>query len=259
MNQRHPNADPVRGSLIWAAQTNAAASTIWIVYDLLHQPGGHLERIRKELHAARKSSPSTADRLPPFEMIPHLLSCINETLRLRVTGAWLRYAAEPLYLAPTDGSDVFGLVCPPGFVVASPFGIARNEEVYPDAERWDPDRYSRPPFAEGGRSDVLPLDGLRSPPISSTASLFGAWGLGNTQCPGRNLAYRMMATAVALLVEGYDVALVEDPAGRGRGKKDSMDVAAAGVQRFLSRLVVDIRPRPSGDRPGEGAGVGKDD
>lgn len=225
-------------SLIWAAQTNAAASTIWIVYDLLHHPG-HLERIRTELQAARKSSPETADRLPPFESIPHLLSCINETLRLRVTGAWLRYAAEPLYVSGPDG---VGLVCPPGFIVASPSGIAHDEAVYPDADRWDPDRYSRPPFAPGGAKS-LPLDGMRSPSISTNTSLFGAWGLGNTQCPGRHLAYRMMASAVALLVERYDFDFPDGRRGQPLGQKDSMDVAAAGVQRFLARLEVDIRPR----------------
>lgn len=153
-----------------------------------------------------------------------LTRCVNETLRMRATGAWIRLTTEPFALAD-------GHACPPGFIVASPTPISSDPHVYPDPQVWEPKRYLRSPFGPGD----IALDSRTCLP---SPSRFPAWGVGHAHCPGQHLAYKMISIALLTFFHHFDVRLVP-----GSTTPVFQDVAAAGLQRLKSALEIQVRKR----------------
>ncbi|PLW27892.1 hypothetical protein PCASD_22237 [Puccinia coronata f. sp. avenae] len=242
---------------VWAAQTNAAAATIGLVHDiLLHDQSqahmeaseqnpcaSHADKIRRECASAlRKENSSCA---PFFADMPHLARCLNETLRLRGTGAMVRLAEKAFHLPP-QAHQTQRIICPPGFIVLSPMSISLNPDTYPNPTRWDPDRYQRAPFISplsGSEKDparCIPIDEkYLIPPTTPTSPYFASWSLGQGHCPGKHLAYKMISMTVARFFEKFEVRPVHEQFE----KANFEDVAAAGVQRLKSSFPVLIRKR----------------
>ncbi|POW22434.1 hypothetical protein PSHT_01361 [Puccinia striiformis] len=244
---------------VWAAQTNSAAATIGVVHDiLLHDQSqalsvddderspsfSHVDQIRKECHSALLKENSS--RAPFFADMPHLAHCLNETLRLRATGAWVRLAEKPFHLS-SQGTQSPGVICPPGFIVLSPMPVSLNPSTYPNPDRWDPHRYDRGPFTHappGSKEDSarrqIPIDKkYLIPPTTPSNPYFASWGLGQGHCPGKHLAYKMISMTVARFFDKFEV----HPVNEQYENATFEDVAVAGVQRLKNEFTVLIRKR----------------
>ncbi|POW01965.1 hypothetical protein PSTT_12118 [Puccinia striiformis] len=243
---------------VWAAQTNSAAATIGVVHDiLLHDQSqalsvdderspsfSHVDQIRRECHSALLKENSS--RAPFFADMPHLAHCLNETLRLRATGAWVRLAEKPFHLS-SQGTQSPGVICPPGFIVLSPMPVSLNPSTYPNPDRWDPHRYDRGPFTHappGSKEDSarrqIPIDKkYLIPPTTPSNPYFASWGLGQGHCPGKHLAYKMISMTVARFFDKFEV----HPVNEHYENATFEDVAVAGVQRLKNEFTVLIRKR----------------
>ncbi|KAI8451558.1 cytochrome P450 [Phakopsora pachyrhizi] len=247
---------------VWAAQTNTAATTVGVVHDILYHDHinsesegdgrlSNVEIIRREYLRAQKSNPS--QYIVPYDKIPHLMHCINETIRLRATGAWIRLAKKPFELPPRPEKNITSVICPKGFIILSPMSISLNSKVYPDPNDWKPERYENQPFyysqselsgQEGSSSDqkYLQLNQKYFTPSSSPHSpLFASWGVGQGHCPGKHLAYKMITLTVAKFFEKFDFRF--PPESERKMEPHFQDVAAAGVQRLKNCFQVQIQRR----------------
>ncbi|KAA1095302.1 hypothetical protein PGTUg99_018269 [Puccinia graminis f. sp. tritici] len=177
--------------------------------------------------------------------MPHLAHCLNETLRLRATGAWVRLADKSFHLSP-QGNQTSGVICPPGFIVLSPMPVSLNPSTYPNPSRWDPYRYERAPFISspsGSNKDAarhIPIDKqYLVPPTTPSSPYFASWGLGQGHCPGKHLAYKMISMTVARFFDKFEVR----PTKEYFENANFEDVAVAGVQRLKNEFTVLIRKR----------------
>ncbi|WAQ88888.1 hypothetical protein PtA15_10A309 [Puccinia triticina] len=239
---------------VWAAQTNSAAATIGLVHDiLLHDQSqalceprpclSHADKIRRECTFALLKDNSCP--APFLEDMPHLAHCLNETLRLRATGAWVRLADKSFHLTP-QGNQSPGIICPPGFIVLSPMPISLNPSTYPNPNQWDPHRYDRAPFISSSSaacrdaSRHIPIDKkYLIPPTTPSSPYFASWGLGRGHCPGKHLAYKMISMTVARFFNKFEVRPLKDCFENANFE----DVAVAGVQRLKNDFTVLIRKR----------------
>ncbi|EGF98573.1 cytochrome P450 monooxygenase [Melampsora larici-populina 98AG31] len=206
---------------VWAGQTNSAAATIGALHDILE----YSQRTGQDLVGEIRDEVEKYGGLGAvcYNNVSCLTRCVNETLRLRATGAWVRLAENPFELNN-------GVTCPPGFVVASPTPISSDPLIYAEPEVWDPTRYLRPPFASG----EIQLDSRTWLP---SPSKFPAWGIGHAHCPGQHLAYKMISITLLTFFQHYDARLTNVPA------PIFQDVAAAGLQRLKTEYKIQIKKR----------------
>jgi cytochrome P450 len=112
-------------------------------------------------------SASTIDSLP-------LLSCIvTETLRLHaaVPGSQSR-------IVPMGGLTIHGKYLPPDTIISSnAFTLHRDEEIFPDAYSWQPERWAQRFASLGSSSDAVPMP-----------RFFWPFGSGGKMCLGSNFA-----------------------------------------------------------------------
>ncbi|KAE8149921.1 cytochrome P450 [Aspergillus avenaceus] len=138
------------GNLIVAGSDTTAVTLTYLVWAVLTQP--KLQRALEEEVNSLGSNFSDA----ALEELPLLNAVIMEALRL--------YGAAPGALpreAPEGGATFRGYFIPPGVTVSTQsFSIHRDEEVYPDPERFDMTRWlaagelakrSFSPFGSGAR------------------------------------------------------------------------------------------------------------
>lgn len=150
-------------------------------------------------------------------LLAYTTQVVDEALRLYPSGHTIvRHAHQRASLA---GHEV-----PPGRIVAvSVWGVHHNPEVWPDPERFDPDRFERRPAESEpdshiGRYSHLPFGG-------------GARG-----CIGQHLAMAELVVAVATVVRAFRLAsVVETP---------DLDVGAT----LRPRGALACRLRPAGVR-----------
>lgn len=245
---------------VWAAQTNSAAATIGLVHDILRHDQlrseasglAHAERIRQECASALQKDEAARSGAPVYDDMPHLIHCLNETLRLRATGAWIRLADKPFCLSPSAGSTAPRVICPAGFIVLSPMSVSLNPDVYPNPTQWDPSRYHSAPFktlsnpeAKNDRARHIPIDPTYLlPPTSPSAPYFASWGLGQGHCPGKHLAYKMISMVVTRFFDKFDAR----PVGASYETAKFQDIAAAGMQRLKNGFTVMVRKRTISER-----------
>ncbi len=141
----------------------------------LHLLGRHADvqqRVRDEVAAVVGKRPVGVDDLARLTFTAQVL---DETMRLYPPGHTLvRHAHEATTL---DGQDV-----PPGHLVAvSVWGVHHNPDVWPDPDRFDPDRFA----TEARRYDHLPFGG------------------GPRGCIGQHMATAELLVAVATLVRSF--------------------------------------------------------
>ncbi|KAG8377489.1 hypothetical protein BUALT_Bualt08G0038200 [Buddleja alternifolia] len=123
------------------------------------------------------------DRLvdePDISHLPYLQGIINETLRL--------YPAVPL-LAPRESSDncTIGWFDIPSktMLLVNAWALQRDPELWDDPESFKPERY------EGLQNEAYKLKLI-------------PFGMGRRSCPGASLANRVMALALAALIQCFE-------------------------------------------------------
>ncbi|KAF8639539.1 hypothetical protein AX17_001444 [Amanita inopinata Kibby_2008] len=137
-----------------------------------------------------------AHRLPDFcdrAALPYIDAMISETLRWN----------PPTPLAVPHRAlqdDIYeGFFIPKGAtVVGNSWATTRNEEVYPEPERFIPERFLQ---QEGKDVELDPIAG-------------GAFGFGRRICPGRHLATSSGWLAMAYILTLYEISCAVDEDGK---------------------------------------------
>lgn len=134
------------------------------------------ERIREEIsEVVGERDPDAAD----VERLTFTTQVIEEALRLYPS-------LHTLVRRSADGGELLGKEVPPGQIVAvSIWGIHRNPDVWPQPDRFDPERFDPANTADRDRFAHLPF------------------GAGPRSCIGNHLALAELIVAVATLVRAY--------------------------------------------------------
>ncbi|KAI9613843.1 hypothetical protein H4Q26_009693 [Puccinia striiformis f. sp. tritici PST-130] len=223
---------------VWAAQTNSAAATIGVVHDiLLHDQSQALsvdddERSRASptsIKSGRMSFSTSQRKFEPgaiFCRYAPSAHCLNETLRLRATGAWVRLAEKPFHLS-SQGTQ-------------SPGYLPQSRPMGSSSIRSGPFTHAPPGSKEDSARRQIPIDKkYLIPPTTPSNPYFASWGLGQGHCPGKHLAYKMISMTVARFFDKFEV----HPVNEHYENATFEDVAVAGVQRLKNEFTVLIRKR----------------
>lgn len=125
-------------TLFFAGHETTAVSVLWSIYALSQHPAV-AERVRAEVDALGGRTPSVAD----LAKLPYLKRVIKESLRL--------YPPAPLFdRVATEDVEIGGYKIPRGVALFFvPYALHRRPDLFPDPERFEPDRFL--PEAEEGR------------------------------------------------------------------------------------------------------------
>ncbi|RAH75643.1 cytochrome P450 [Aspergillus aculeatinus CBS 121060] len=186
-HERTPQRLKYEGFLVLAAGTETTGRVLTIAaFHLAHSPE-ICDRLRDELKQVMPT-PQSAVGFPELEKLAYLTAVINEALRL----------ASPLTIrlprtAPDETLKYKHHVIPPGTPMSSSsYLMHRNVTIFPDPERFDPERW-----LDGSEQDRR-LTRYLSP-----------FTRGSRMCLGINLAYVELYLAIAHLVRRFDWELHE--------------------------------------------------
>lgn len=173
-----------------AGASTGSVAMAWMIYYLCKNPAIK-GRIVQELESmfpdnADGSKPLPVTTLNKLSLLEH---AVTECLRLH----------PPIGFAmprdtPRHGAVICGIFIPGGVAVGVPAAtIGRNSTVYPEPNRWHPDRWY------GDDADLARMK----------VSFLG-FGSGSRQCIGRNVATNFITKMIATLLLRYKIEL-EDP------------------------------------------------
>ncbi|OQV08714.1 hypothetical protein CLAIMM_12942 [Cladophialophora immunda] len=179
--------------LLNAGSDTTAAALSSGMYFLISHPQ-YFRKLREELDQVLPNDTAIA----PYGLVKDLKflrACIDETLRLRPP---IAYGLQRIVTAP-EGVTLAGRHFKHGTTVAVPtYAVHRKEELYVDAESYNPDRWL-------DDSDPQQIQNLREYTIPFSA--------GPRACLGRNIAIVEQQILVASLVFRYDFQLLEPNQG----------------------------------------------
>ena len=162
--------------IIATQETNTITWT-YILYRLSLHPDLQ-QRLRDELLTLQPPVLTGGEDLPDpadVDRLPLLDAVVYETLRL--------HAANPARMrrvVPASGLHLHGYEIPPGTTVSTnAYCLHRNEEVFPQALEWIPERWLSSGENAGGKA---------YPPREEAVRWFWAFGSGPRMCIGRNFA-----------------------------------------------------------------------
>ena len=125
--------------LMLAGHETTAGALVWMLYVLASDPDLD-RRVHAELAAELGDEPPTVERLAALDLLPRF---VHESLRL-YPSVWLLARR-----AITD-DEIDGYPVPEGTLVMLPlYAIHRHPDFWPDAERFDPDRFVGHPGGKG--------------------------------------------------------------------------------------------------------------
>ncbi|GAA3987439.1 cytochrome P450 [Thermobifida alba] len=168
---------------VWgASQETSADAQAWTLY-LLAQHPEVLARVRAEIDTVLGDRPAT---FADLASLPYSLRVFKEAMRLYPPGAVLMRTA-------VRDTTVAGFHVPRGTqVFISTYTLHRREELYPDPERFDPDRFTKE------RERVLPKQS------------YLPFGAGHHVCVGSHLALMEGHLLTVTLAQRVDVELCSD-------------------------------------------------
>ncbi|KAL1630196.1 hypothetical protein SLS54_001056 [Diplodia seriata] len=181
---------------------------VYLTHELSQRP--ELQKaLRAELHSLSiPISAASAPEVPSakeLDSLPLLQAVLQETLRLHsaIPGLQPRTSPAGASIGP-PGHEYAGL--PANVRVASQaWTLHRNEDVFPDAEQWKPERWL------DGRGGLLTADsedgGER---YREMMRWFWAFGSGGRMCIGSHLAIYQMKFIIAAIYSNYETTVVSD-------------------------------------------------
>lgn len=108
-----------------------------------------------------------------------------------------------------EGFKLGDMTVPKGTVVAVPnYNVHTDDEIYPDGDKYDPFRYSRP------LEDMFMASNshaLRTTQAATPSPEFLHFGYGRHACPGRFVAITLLKIDIAYILMKYDVQPFEKP------------------------------------------------
>ncbi|KAH9901131.1 cytochrome P450 [Cubamyces lactineus] len=136
-------------------------------------------------------------RLPDFcdqAALPYIDAIVKETLR------WRPVVPLDVPHRLTEDDIYNGYYLPKGsLIVANSWAILHDEKMYPDPERYNPDRFLRP-------------DGTLNPAVRDPSA--AAFGFGRRICPGRYMALDSMWIAIASVLALFEIKKAVDEDGQ---------------------------------------------
>lgn len=213
--------DIIKGNILTLllAGTDTSSGTIeWAMSVLLNHPDV-LEKARKEI-----DDQIGHERLVQETDLPNLpyIQCIvNETLRL--------FPVAPLLVPhePSEDCTIGGFDVARGtMVLVNAWAIHRDPKVWGD--------------------DTLSFKPERFEGVGNEGYRFIPFGMGRRQCPGSGLANRVVALAVASLIQCFEWERVgEEPVGLSEGKgltmpKEEPLEAMCRVRQKMSRVLMEL-------------------
>lgn len=195
-----------------AAGTETSASTMeWTLANLLNHPEA-MQKVKDEIdaHVGKHRFLDESD----IPKLTYLQNVILETLRL--------YPAGGLGLPHMNSEDckVGGYHVPKGTVLlVNMWAMQRDPKYWPDAAKFLPERFENNGQAAGSEAyNMIPF------------------GVGRRQCPGANVAKRIMALTLGLLIQAFEWKRI------GNGEINMMEGGGLTLPK-LEPLVALIRPR----------------
>jgi len=157
-------------SLLIAGNDNTNATLSWVFHEIGRNPDVR-KRLDAELDDVLRGGPVTADNLAA---LPYTRSLVDETLRLYAPWLVVRRANRDV--------DVMGHHIPAGGdVLYSHHALHRDPAVFPDPERFDPERWAEPGYRGSVRGVYMPF------------------GAGVHRCIGEHLFLAQIVTTVATI------------------------------------------------------------
>ncbi|RHZ52629.1 cytochrome P450 [Aspergillus thermomutatus] len=173
-------------SNVIAGSDTTAISLSAIMYHLLHYPEV-MEKLRREIDEFTAQG-KCSDRVTFKESqeTPYFQAVIKEALRMHsATGL-------PLWrVVPDGGAEINGYFFPAGTVVGINTWVAHyDEEVFPDAERFRPDRWIE---AESNPEKLKAMNEMHMP-----------FGLGSRTCLGKHISILEMSKLIPRIIRDFD-------------------------------------------------------
>ena len=158
--------------------TASMTSTIFLLYS--HPTV--LQKLRAEIDTA-----SPDQEIPTYDVVsrlPYLRACIEESLRVRPASSF----GLPR-IVPDGGREIAGKYIPAGVIVSVPtYSLLRDENVFKDASKYNPDRWLTEDSEEKKRmlNNHIPFS------------------TGPRACIGRNITYFEQTVMIATIVKFFD-------------------------------------------------------
>jgi cytochrome P450 len=175
--------------LMNAGSDTTAAAITSTIYHLISNPTC-LAKLREEVES--RVSATDPMEIVAYDLVrdlPYLRACIDETLRLRPP---IAYPLQRQVYSPS-GASVSGRHLKTGTIVAVPtFSIARKASLFPDPERFNPDRW---------------LDQEDAEQIHNLKAFVIPFSQGSRACIGRHIAIVELQILISSLVRRYDMTL----------------------------------------------------
>lgn len=217
-------------SLLWGQNANSQVLTFWFIAYIYSTPD-LVDELRKEIADFVRVTPGNPPRITSFDInglshsCPLFKSALFETYRLASEATSIRYVKDGVSFE--DGGKEHRLK--PGSWVSAPHGARqRDPAVYPDPDRFVPDRFLEMD-AETGRQ--VPRYGKLRP-----------WGSGPGMCKGRTLAEKEILAIAAAVMSLWDM----EPAGGDRVWKVPGMRPGTGVMCPTGEMRVVLRRRVIG-------------
>lgn len=164
--------------VFFLAGYETTASALAFTLHLLSQHPEAQERVREE---AQRSLGGREAGVTDLDTLPYTAQVIDEALRLFPT-------VPTLVRRTADHVEVLGHTIPPGTTLAvSVWTIHRNPAIWPEPERFDPDRFAPERRGDQDRYAHLPF------------------GSGPRTCVGLHLALAELVMVVAAIVQAYSL------------------------------------------------------
>ncbi|CAN8284110.1 unnamed protein product [Cochlearia groenlandica] len=191
--------------LFFGAGDSSSTTIQWAMAEILNNPK-ILERLREEINSV--VGKTRLVRETDILKLPYLQAIINETLRMHPVGPLLPREFE-------KGCDVGGFYIQKGTIlIINAYDVMRDAYYWEEPNEFKPERFlvtSRLGQEEERREQALK---------------FLPFGAGRRGCPGSNLGYVMVGTAIGVMVQYFDWEI------KGGGDKVNME-EACGLRFFL--------------------------
>ncbi|XP_070567755.1 24-hydroxycholesterol 7-alpha-hydroxylase-like [Ptychodera flava] len=170
--------------LLWASQANAIPITFWTLA-FIFSDKEVLKSLGDEIESAVGDREGDLDVTEEdLRKMPGVKRAVLEAIRLRSPGVITRRVVKPFKIRE--------YTIPAGdLLMLSPYWAHRNVTLFPDPEKFNPDRWLKADLEKN-----VFLDG------------FVAFGGGRYQCPGRWFALMEIQMLVVLLLRNFDMKLL---------------------------------------------------
>ncbi|KAK4210887.1 putative cytochrome P450 [Rhypophila decipiens] len=239
--------------ILWGQNANTQAMLFWLLTYVYSTPG-LVDQLREEIspyititttelddrengsnHSIKENKITAMDHAALARNCPRLKACLFESYRLANEATSIRYVEKDTTVP--DAGEHHHLKA--GTFISAPHSvIQRDPSVYPDPNRFVPDRFLEEVFDEDGKKKLAAKYGKLKP-----------WGVGTAKCKGRTFAEREILSLAAAVLSLWDVS----PAPGSRDKDTNRPprwelppmVPGTGVKKPIRDIRVIITGRHS--------------